>query len=160
MKKNLIALAILSISFTATVQASQHIPSQLDQYDKTGICTNCDLSEARLQSKDNVNLSYSILTRTSLSYNHHYTSNFSHTNFIEADLYGIKASASNFESANLSYASLVSANFSSCDFTNAKLTGADLTNANLINAKITKEQLASAKSIKGAILPDGTKIMK
>ena len=43
------------------------------------------------------------------------------------------------------------------DLTGANLEGADLERANLYKAKVTKEQLSQARSLKGAILPDGTK---
>jgi uncharacterized protein YjbI with pentapeptide repeats len=59
--------------------------------------------------------------------------------------------------AILTGADLTGANLENADLTDAKLTGANLRKAILTGSKVTKDQLAQAKSLKGAIMPDGTK---
>jgi uncharacterized protein YjbI with pentapeptide repeats len=55
--------------------------------------------------------------------------------------------------ANLSGANLLE----DFDTDSANLSGAILRGANLSNAKVTHEQLKTADSLKGAIMPDGSK---
>ena len=43
------------------------------------------------------------------------------------------------------------------DLTGTDLSGVDLSGANLQDAKVTSEQLAKALSLKGAIMPNGSK---
>ena len=59
--------------------------------------------------------------------------------------------------AYLGRASLRDADLSSADLRDADLRGANLCGANLREAIVTDEQLAQAKSLRGAIMPDGTK---
>ena len=54
-----IVTKFIFISFIASMSAyanPSYIPSDLEKFNKTGICINCDLSEAALYSHDNVNL--------------------------------------------------------------------------------------------------------
>jgi uncharacterized protein YjbI with pentapeptide repeats len=59
--------------------------------------------------------------------------------------------------AGLSNADLSGANLSGANLSGAKLSGANLSGANLKGANVTEEQLAECASLKGAIMPDGTK---
>ena len=65
--------------------------------------------------------------------------------------------------ANMESVNLVDANLEGAYLVDANLEGANLRNANLVRANlararnITEEQLAKVKSLKGAIMPDGTK---
>lgn len=133
-----------------------YIPAQLQQYQSTGQCPNCDLSNAFLNGFANANLANAILTGADL------TGNFGSSNFTNAimggvEMGGVNASGSNFGGANLTQSSLRSADFSRCTFTDANLTGADLGYANLVGAIITTEQLNSAKSLSCAWMPDGSR---
>ena len=59
--------------------------------------------------------------------------------------------------ANLSNADLSDADLSYANLGNANLSGANLAGANLTHAAITIEQLDATASLKGTIMPDGTK---
>lgn len=65
-------------------------------------------------------------------------------------------SNSDMTNANLTDADLTGVNLSYTRLKGADFRGADLFKANLKGAKVTPEQLAQAKSLKGAIMPDGT----
>jgi uncharacterized protein YjbI with pentapeptide repeats len=87
--------------------------------------------------------------------------NLERTHLSDAKLYKalaskINLSAAILKNANLTEIILNEADLTSADLTNADLTNADLTKANLKGAKVTGQQLAQAKSLKGAIMPDGT----
>ena len=69
-----------------------------------------------------------------------------------ADLSGVDLSGSFLEHADLSFTDMSGANLSQAD-----LSGADLSGANLKGAfGITPSQLSQVKSLRGAIMPDGT----
>jgi uncharacterized protein YjbI with pentapeptide repeats len=124
-----------------------------------------NLSKAQLGTAHltKANLSAAILTEANLSY------------FIRKDrityLLGANLSGANLRGANMSGANLRNANLSGADLSGANLVKSswlsipvdadlhdvDLSRANLNEAKISNEQIASVKSLKGAIMPDGTK---
>jgi uncharacterized protein YjbI with pentapeptide repeats len=153
-KKCAIFLMTTIIS-TMTNAKPVYIPAQLDQFEKTGICVGCDLSEAHLRSHSNANLSNALIVKADLSFTSFYTSNFSGAQMMYAHLYSFKASGSNFNSTNLTGADLSNANLSSCDFTGSILAQADLSDANLARATISDSQLASVKSLSCTIMPNG-----
>lgn len=68
-----------------------------------------------------------------------------------------KLNDAKLEKANLSGAYLHEVQLINADLSLANLNGAILSDANLKGAIVTEEQLAKAKSLKGAIMPDGTK---
>jgi len=154
----LVSLLISVISTKADARMA-YIPAQLEQFEKTGICVGCDLSEASFysHSHDNANLTNSLLVKADFTYAHFYTSNFSNAQMMYANFYEFKASGSDFSSANLTGVNFRNANLSSCNFTGAILNQADLSYADLARANISENQLASAKSLSCAIMPDGTK---
>ncbi len=53
---------------------------------------------------------------------------------------------------------LTAANLSGADLTNADLEEANLTNAVLSEAIVTQDQLLTCRTLRGATLPDGTKV--
>jgi uncharacterized protein YjbI with pentapeptide repeats len=59
--------------------------------------------------------------------------------------------------ADLRRVVLIEAHLGVADLSDADLRDADLRGANLEGAEVTDEQLAQAASLKGAIMPDGTK---
>jgi hypothetical protein len=71
----------------------------------------------------------------------------------EAILYRANLRGANLHEADLSGAFLYEADLSGAD-----LSGANLERANLLNAVITQEQWGKAKSLKGATMPDGSKL--
>ena len=75
----------------------------------------------------------------------------------KANLQGAHMLMTNLLGADLQYANLVGANLVGANLGGANLEGANLEGADLEHAKISNEQLAAAKSLKGAIMPDGTK---
>ena len=78
-------------------------------------------------------------------------------NMREADLSGADLSLADLREANLREANLHGADLFGANLSGAILTGASLIEADLREAEVTDEQLAEAKSLKGAIMPDGTK---
>lgn len=77
---------------------------------------------------------------------------FTHANLHDAHLHG-----TSFIYDDLSYANLSNADLTSADLRAASLTGADLSNANLKGAQLTEGALDQVKTLKGAIMPDGSK---
>jgi hypothetical protein len=63
----------------------------------------------------------------------------------------------NLRGANLSGAELYGTNLRGADLRGADLIKADLGRADLTNASVTDEQLSKAKSLRGTIMPDGSK---
>jgi uncharacterized protein YjbI with pentapeptide repeats len=81
---------------------------------------------------------------------------------VQTKLRGANLRRANLHRARLSKADLVWANLQRAYLdetylTEADLHGTDLTKADLYRALVTDQQLAQAKSLKGAIMPDGTK---
>jgi uncharacterized protein YjbI with pentapeptide repeats len=115
------------------------------------ILKDADLNEANLlqANLNGTDLTKANLTRASLNRANLVGANLSNANLYQADL-----SQANLSQTNLVRASLVRAKFGS---STVKIDGADLTDADLSNAEVSEEQLAHAKSLKGAIMPDGTK---
>ena len=62
----------------------------------------------------------------------------------------------NLENTNLRHADLEGANLPYAFFKNTNLSSANLERANLEHAIVTPEQLQKARSLKGAIMPDGS----
>lgn len=79
-------------------------------------------------------------------------------NLSGADLHNANLSFATLVFTNLSGANLTGANLQASDMHNANLSGANLAGANLKDViGITSAQLAKAKSLRGAIMPDGSK---
>ncbi len=74
-----------------------------------------------------------------------------------ADLIRADLSEADLQDANLAGTDLSGANLSKTDMQGANLHNANLNGADLKGAKITEEQLKDVKSLKGTILPDGSK---
>lgn len=146
--------------------------ANLDHADLTyAYLDNVNLSKARLGEAsllavdlNNANLSGANLNKSDLS----------NVFLIGADLSNANLNGSDLDmailrNANLNGASLSGANLSSVDFTGANLHNASLNvlfpnfpnlpldGANLTGAKISEEQLGKVKSLKGVIMPNGTK---
>jgi hypothetical protein len=103
-----------------------------------------DLREANLQDADLkvANLESAIIQMVALSRARMLRANLSHVNLQNSDLQNADLKGANLEGANLG---------------GATLNHVDLKDADLTNAKVTSEQLSTARSLKGAIMPDGTK---
>jgi len=83
-------------------------------------------------------------------------------NLSGADLRGANLSQAylgqvDLSDANLQGAILIEANLRHSYLSDADLSGANLSNANLSKSHVTDKQLAKAKSLKGTIMPDGSK---
>src|SRR6266487_5612330 len=74
----------------------------------------------------------------------------------DADLKQINLCQANLTEANLSGANLAGANLTEADLSGANLSGADLLKADLSGANLSQTNLSEAKSLKGAIMPDGS----
>jgi uncharacterized protein YjbI with pentapeptide repeats len=119
-----------------------------------------------------ISMSVSDLSNTDLSMAEMDSASLSVVDLTGANLSGTKLSAANlfavrldhaflnntdFTDANLAFASLRYVDAREAKFTNAYLHHAHFTEANLAGAKVTAEQLTTADSLKGAIVPDGSK---
>jgi hypothetical protein len=86
----------------------------------------------------------------------HPGANLSFANLLNAKLGGADLREVDLYNANLSGATLEGANLEGANLYEVNFSGADLEGATLVGAKIIPEQLAQARSLKGAIMPDGT----
>lgn len=125
--------------------------------------THEKMSNAQL---DNTFLRYANLTYDDLT-----NANLTNTDLTNAKLPGANLTNANLTNVNLSGANLSSvsspipgegpfidgANLTNANLIGADLSGADLSGVVLKNAKITDEQLREAKSLRGAIMPNGSK---
>jgi len=75
----------------------------------------------------------------------------------KAILIGARLRETELKNSDLCEADLWDGMLAGADLTGANLEGTNLQGANLYKAKVTKEQLSKARSLKGAVLPDGTK---
>jgi uncharacterized protein YjbI with pentapeptide repeats len=77
-KKLLISSAIAFIVFSVSAKA-MYIPEHLEQFKKTGVCVNCDLSGAALEFRtfNNATLTGALLVKASLYSSRFYTADFS-----------------------------------------------------------------------------------
>lgn len=82
--------------------------------------------------------------------------NLSSALFANADLESVQLTNANLQFTRFDYANLSFAILSGADLSNANFLNANLSQADLYNTNITKEQLAEAKSLRGAIMPDGS----
>jgi hypothetical protein len=120
------------------------------------------LQESELITSNKVILEGASLSKASLRGAELHETNLANANLDEAILIRANLSGANLAGARLSDAYLNWANLNESNLTNASLFGADLGDASLIRAdlteaKVSNEQLALARSLKGAIMPDGTK---
>lgn len=163
MKKILLTAYLLIISTTNFAHEISN-PPHVEQFEKTGICINCDLSGLfRLvtQNTGAINLNNSNLIRTSLEStgngNRQY-SNFRNIKGIQFSMCYGDFSYSDFSNADLRGAYMVNNTLTSADFTGANLSGVNLGGSNLYQAKISQAQLNSISNLCDAILPDGQQV--
>jgi uncharacterized protein YjbI with pentapeptide repeats len=133
MKKLLIALSIIS----GASYSLDYRPSDLETFEKTNICINCDLSNANFTGN-------------------HSQARLDNTNLSGALCYGINLSAAILTHANLTNSKFGGSNFSGADFEGAVLFKANFAQTNLYQANISQAQLAQLSSVCDAILPDGS----
>ena len=86
-----------------------------------------------------------------------YGADLSDIDLSEADLTGVDLTGANLSRAKLRAVTLTRANLTNVDLTDANLWKADLSGVNLTKATIVPDQLAVVRSLKGSILPDGTR---
>jgi hypothetical protein len=111
-------------------------------------------------------LKWTVLDGIDLSRAILYRAPFDGTSLLDANLNGAYLEGGSFRGAilrraNLSWADLSGADLSGADLTGANLSyaslqGADLTKAKLTGAIVTSEQLENVRSLKDAVMPDGT----
>ncbi len=124
--------------------------ADLDSADLTGShLFLANLSHAYLRQ---ANLAGASLDMADLS-----RSYMTYANLRNADLKEAVLVRAKMEFTNLIGANLIRADLRDADLRQADLSGADLSGANLSRAKVTSEQLGQAKSLKDAIMPDGSK---
>lgn len=150
---------LLTSAFTLSAFAkSQYLPEDLSRLHKSNQCVGCDLSEVRFSMENfyKANLTNALLVRSHFYSSTFYSSTFDGANLVDVYAYNLKASGSSFKNANLEGSDFSHANLSSCDFTGANITNVDFSYTDLARAKLTDMQLKQVKSLKGAIMPDGT----
>src|SRR6266702_7643458 len=98
-----------------------------------------------------INLCQANLTEANLS-----GANLAGANLTEADLSGANLAGAILVEADLSEAILWGANLWHANLRRAILVGADLLKADLSGANLSQTNLSEAKSLKGAIMPDGS----
>ena len=108
-----------------------------------------DLSGANLSF---ANLSFVTLSDANLS-----STDLSNTNLRGSNLNNANLSNTDLSGADLRNANLNNAKLNNSRLYNTKLKGAELCNVDLSNAKIIQSQLNTAKSLRNAIMPDGSK---
>jgi uncharacterized protein YjbI with pentapeptide repeats len=125
--------------------------------------SKANLREASLVKADlsNANLNYAnlreaILREVNLREAILHEANLSKTWLSEAFLGMADLSKADLSDAVLSKAALIRVDLRNANLDDAYLGEADLSFADLSGAKITDEELAKAKSLKGAIMPDGS----
>ena len=158
--------------------------SDKDQFTKTKSCVKCDLSKKDFNGGDRYD--YSLLDEADLTNCKFYFANFDNSSFNGAYLIKASASSSsymptsfrqasfigaalnntsfiyadfsnaNFQNTNLKYANFKNANLSGANFAGAAIDGIILENSILIGSNLSEEQLAKAKSLRCAVLPNGT----
>jgi uncharacterized protein YjbI with pentapeptide repeats len=130
--------------------------------------SGANLSEAGLSSAylSGANLSGAYLSGANLSFANLSFANLSGAN-LRVNIRGADLNGANLSEADLSSAYLSGANLSEANLSRAYLSGAnlsfanlskaDLSKANLSGATVTPKQLDTAYSLKGTIMPDGSK---
>jgi uncharacterized protein YjbI with pentapeptide repeats len=125
--------------------------SNLIKYDPYQPTTAVDLWNADLER---ANLSYYPIRYANLNHAVLQWAKLDHANLYRTYLYGASLAGANFNSAYLEGANLGYTDLTDADFSKADLPGADLQDA----SGITNEELEQqARSLKGAIMPDGSK---
>ncbi len=110
---------------------------------------SADFSDANLSG---LNLSHADLHRADLR-----RARLADAYLRAADLRGATLCDANLRRAKLYNATLQAANLRDADLTGARLKAASLQAADLRGALVTDEQLAEARSLRGAIMPDGSR---
>ncbi len=153
--KKLSCLALLILSTTAFA----YTPAQLLQFQNTGTCPGCDLSNAYLiVTNMNIvspyNLQGANISDSTYETQNNTGSNFSNIIAFNTAFDGYSFTQSNFQNALLKNAIFANTNLQYADFTGADITGANFNNANLYRAKGLN--LTASNTVCNAILPDGS----
>jgi uncharacterized protein YjbI with pentapeptide repeats len=125
------------------------------------IQTDLSFAELRRANLGDANLKQAFMVKADLKLADLRGANLQGTTLTNADLFGARLQRANLTLASLNQANLSGANLSEANLTDAFLNGADLQGAtlekaNLTGADVTTEQLNKAKSLKGAIMHDGS----
>ena len=155
-----------------------YLYTQLQEYEASNQCINCDLTQMSLSSNkhnysqlsgaylvavhinnfianhsqlDNTNWVYALMERGEFNY-----SNFSGARFDYALIYYASYKQANFTNAHLDNAKLYLNDFTGADFTNASVKNANFSYSNLMGSNMTQAQLNQMKTYQCATLPDGS----
>lgn len=149
---------IAALSMTTIANASpQYLSSDVMQFDNTGICENCDLSNSKnLLCTASADLEGANLTNASFGGD---ACNLEKSIFSDAQMTSASVSGANLSSATFSNAYLEDTNFSNSDLSGVDFTGAifkdvDFYFANLCHAQITQEQLDNSEMNEYTIMPN------
>lgn len=117
------------------------------------------LTDANLKLADmrNTNLKKAHLEGANLYFIHLGSANLQDAHLQRANLQNALMHYAKLQNTNLQGAKLKDAKLQYADLTGADLSGADFSGADLTSSIVTSEQLATTKSLKGTIMPDGTK---
>ncbi len=151
-------MMLLTLSGYSMASIEKYDPTELEQYQKTGICEKCNLSDADVAYSSAADLQGSDITQSTLvGQVYMQNSNFSYVIATDSNLsaFHTDLSGSNFTGAELGNAEFGLDDLSNCNFTNADLKGAVMTGANLTNAIMSDAQIEELANDCDAIMPDG-----
>ncbi|OGT39816.1 MAG: hypothetical protein A3E81_01440 [Gammaproteobacteria bacterium RIFCSPHIGHO2_12_FULL_36_30] len=151
-------LFLIAIIFSSAACANTYNPTQLQQFQTTGSCPGCDLTDYNyLNVNAGVETPFDLqganLSGTTMQTVNNTLSNFSDATGIGTAFLGCY-SQTNFKNAVLINAGFEYTDLTYSNFTGANVTGADFSNADLYGAKGIN--LSEASSVCNAILPDGS----
>lgn len=157
--KKITHMFLCTLFFSPVVSANVHYnPTQLQQFQTTGSCPSCDLTDDYLTVNYGVKAPYNLqganLSGSTIEMANNTLSNFSSVVAIKSAFAGGYYSQTNFENAVLINAGFQYTDLTYSNFTGANVTGADFSHADLYGAKGIN--LSEASSVCNAIMPDGS----
>jgi uncharacterized protein YjbI with pentapeptide repeats len=155
--KKFLFISVLLFSSPLLAQL-RYDPSQLAQFETTGRCLACDLTNIKLKTSQNVqtpfNLEGANLSGSTFAISNSTLSDFNRVTAIQTHFSNGDYSQASFVNATLIQAIFIKANLSYTNFAGADVRGADFSGANLYGSQGIN--LKSAASVCNAILPDGS----
>ena len=162
--KYIINIVLLGASGVAFATGLGSNPNDLKKFYQVhnGIhsCISCDLTGVTFTVPNGPYvksiLTSALLTKSTMDYTQFSLSDFSNAQMGQVSAEGTNLSSANFQNANLIDADFRSAELSRANFSGANTTGIDLSYADLVQSNISTQQLCAAKAVEGATMPDGS----
>jgi len=149
---------VLQFLYGANLLMKDNSVIQLGDADLSGVSLNAWLENIYLNgaNMEKANLEGCYFWGADLSATYLKDANLENANLGEVNLENAWLEGANLKTFSIS-GNMKGARLMQADLTGIDLSGVDLSGANLQNAKVTSKQLAKALSIKGAIMPNGSK---